>query len=562
MKHDDENAMNIEARLYDGLQLPAQEIVEADCERVLNRLKREGSFGVVRSNVPSARRWQRLAVLSAVAAVILAAVIGVTWQQRREVATLADGRVYKSGETFRSDGEQGTVMRLSDGSRVEMQSGSEASVEPAADGLRIRLKSGSIIVNAAKQAAGRHLYVETKDVTVSVIGTVFLVKADEKGSRVAVIKGEVRVQQGNVERILRPGEQVASDSSLDDLAMFRETGWSREAAAYLSTLHEILAKRLTARQSADRAGAVTDKSHFEEAAIRRCDADFQAPQGARGGGSNSFRLSPGRLEALCMTAATLIRTASRGFQNNPVVPDLFDVQPWRWNQTQSLRPEDGTRVRGGPDWVRSDKYAITAVAQGAVDAETLAGPMLMELLKQRFNLKMQVESEEVPVWTLGIAKGGLKIKPTEPGSCFAMKSPPLSEDDGRRLNEERGTKPVCWFTEERIGSNRKLTVTGFTMSELATLLSSASWRIADRVGPLSSTLDGLLVLDKTGIPPATRFDYVLEYAIDAVSVRDQAADPGGPSIFTALEKLGLRLEKSKGLREFLMIEHIDRPSDN
>ncbi|MBI4471869.1 MAG: FecR domain-containing protein [Acidobacteria bacterium] len=56
-----------------------------------------------------------------------------------------------------------------------------------------------MIVDAAQQLAG-FLYVQTKDVTVSVIGTVFLVNADEAGSRVAVIEGEVHVRQGETER--------------------------------------------------------------------------------------------------------------------------------------------------------------------------------------------------------------------------------------------------------------------------------------------------------------------------------------------------------------------------
>lgn len=576
MKHDDKNAINIEARLYHGLQLPAQGIVESGCERVRTRLECEPSFGrtyrgaAVRSNLPSARGWQHLAILSAAAAVILAAFIGVVWQQRNlpkndrsEIATSADGRIYKAGESFRSNGEQGTVVTLSDGSRVEMRSGSEASVEPAPDGLRIRLKDGSIIVNAAKQAAGRHLYVVTKDVTVSVIGTIFLVKADEKGSRVAVIQGEVRVQQGTVQKTLRPGEQVASDPSLEDLTIFRQTGWSRDAAAYLSKLHESVAQSLLARQATAPEASVGGKAQFEEAAIRRCDEDFQAPQGARGGGSNSFRLSPGRLEALCMTVATLIRTAYGHLDNNPVVPDLVR-ESLRWNQTYGLRPEDGTRVRGGPEWVHSDKYAITAVAQGPVDAQTLGGPMLMELLKRRFQLEMHAAAEEVPAWTLGIAKGGLKIKPAEPGSCFPIQNPPVTEDDARRLNEERGAKPLCWFTSEGIGPNLKLSVTGFTMGQLATLLWGDS-----RGGSLSSTLDGLMVLDKTGIPPTTIFDYVLEYGADAeylrrsrVTTGDQPPDPGSPSIFTALGKLGLNLEKRKGSREFIVIDHVERPSPN
>ena len=137
----------------------------------------------------------------------------------------ADGGVYRgagerlragdpihAGEVVRTNGTTGAVVVLDDGSRVEMRSQSELRMERADDGVRIRLDTGGIIVNAAKQRAG-HLYVQTKDMTVSVVGTVFLVNADEQGSRVAVIEGEVRVQQqGSTEKTLRPGEQAATNA--------------------------------------------------------------------------------------------------------------------------------------------------------------------------------------------------------------------------------------------------------------------------------------------------------------------------------------------------------------
>jgi RNA polymerase sigma factor (sigma-70 family) len=77
------------------------------------------------------------------------------------------------------------------GSRVEIREMSELSLDHASDGLRIRLSKGSIIVNAAKQRNG-HLYVQTKDMTVSVVGTVFVVNAEEAGSRVAYRKAIAR----------------------------------------------------------------------------------------------------------------------------------------------------------------------------------------------------------------------------------------------------------------------------------------------------------------------------------------------------------------------------------
>src|SRR5204862_6089465 len=114
---------------------------------------------------------------------------------------------------------------LADGSLIEMRANSEMAIEAADDGVRIRLDAGSVIVTAAKQQKG-HLYVQTKDVTVSVVGTVFLVNAEEAGSRVAVIQGEVRVQQGVILKKLLPGEQIETNPIMRSVPMIKEIQWS------------------------------------------------------------------------------------------------------------------------------------------------------------------------------------------------------------------------------------------------------------------------------------------------------------------------------------------------
>jgi uncharacterized protein (TIGR03435 family) len=94
--------------------------------------------------------------------------------------------------------------------------------------------------------------------------------------------------------------------------------------------------------------------------------------------------------------------------------------------------------------------------------------------------------------------------------------------------------------------------------------------LVERLQGMAYTTEGLddrLVLDRTGIPDSERFTLVLEYA----AVRTEHSEPmrpgeenipKGPSIFTALERLGLRLEQVRDSREFVVIDHIERPSDN
>jgi uncharacterized protein (TIGR03435 family) len=83
-------------------------------------------------------------------------------------------------------------------------------------------------------------------------------------------------------------------------------------------------------------------------------------------------------------------------------------------------------------------------------------------------------------------------------------------------------------------------------------------------GPNASAfaaLNGLLVLDKTGIPETDTFDFVLEFGVEVDAAANPPA-PSGPTIFDALEQLGLKLEPSKGPREYVVIDQIERPSPN
>jgi len=228
-----------------------------------SELDRAGSCATGERTVdskPSSLPGRRLRLLSLAAGLILVAFVGIVWRNSRFVAVVqsADGSMSRTfegevralhvgeslepGEIIRSNG--GGTFVLSDGSSVEVRSQSEILFEPAGDGLRIRLGKGGVIVNAARQREGRHLYVQTKDVTVAVVGTVFLVNAEEEGSRVAVIEGEVRVKQGATETKLGPGEQVSTNAKMQSLPIKEEIGWSRQAEAHLALLQTVTAAQL------------------------------------------------------------------------------------------------------------------------------------------------------------------------------------------------------------------------------------------------------------------------------------------------------------------------------
>jgi cytochrome c5 len=147
------------------------------------------------------------------------------------------GETIEAGKVIQSNSAVGLVLALEDGSRIEMREQSELKLESAADGIRVRLNSGSILVMAAKQGAG-HLYVQTRDAMVSVVGTVFLVNAEQSGTTVAVVEGEVHVQQGAESKKLLPGERLATNPLRRMKTVAEEISWSRGATEYVALLQQ------------------------------------------------------------------------------------------------------------------------------------------------------------------------------------------------------------------------------------------------------------------------------------------------------------------------------------
>lgn len=151
---------------------------------------------------------------------------------------LANGEQLKKGETVRTAKDSNAVLKLADGSSVEMRERSEFSVTENMRGVTIRLDRGDVIVEAAKQHGGR-LYVQTPDSLVSVKGTIFVVESGTKGSRVSVVEGEVKVDHAGKEETLLPGDQTTTSPSLDRTPVQKNVAWSRNAAKYTNLVTEL-----------------------------------------------------------------------------------------------------------------------------------------------------------------------------------------------------------------------------------------------------------------------------------------------------------------------------------
>lgn len=164
-----------------------------------------------------------------------------------EMRLIPAGYEIRNGDEVRTAKGSTAVMRLLDGSLVEMGERSDLSVSRAWRGTTIHLDGGRVIVQAAKQRTGR-LYVATDDGLVSVKGTIFSVNHGIKGSRVAVIEGVVRVDYGDRSTDLNAGDEATSNPTVAKVPIQNEIAWSKNSAKYLALLGDfaVLQKQFAA----------------------------------------------------------------------------------------------------------------------------------------------------------------------------------------------------------------------------------------------------------------------------------------------------------------------------
>lgn len=182
--------------------------------------------------------WQQRPYTSQPAAI--AAVDGTLYRLAEgEFVPAVAGTEVRANTPIRTGKDSRGVVRLADGTLVEMRERSELAIAERRGETTIKVDRGSVIVQAAKQRG--HLYVTTADSVVSVTGTVFAVNRGMKGSRVSVIEGEVHVAHNNQKDVLRAGDQVVTNPSLGRVPVEQEIAWSADAEKHIALLREFSA---------------------------------------------------------------------------------------------------------------------------------------------------------------------------------------------------------------------------------------------------------------------------------------------------------------------------------
>ncbi|MBM3760665.1 MAG: FecR domain-containing protein [Acidobacteria bacterium] len=148
------------------------------------------------------------------------------------------GTPLQEGEAVRTAKGSSAVVRLPDGSLIEMNERAELSISAAYSGSTIRLERGNILVQAAKQKKGS-LKVATRESTVSVKGTIFSVAAGLRGTQVAVVEGHIVVDQGGKAEDLLPGQTTGSQAMLKRTNVEEQIAWSKDSAKYMAMISEL-----------------------------------------------------------------------------------------------------------------------------------------------------------------------------------------------------------------------------------------------------------------------------------------------------------------------------------
>jgi uncharacterized protein (TIGR03435 family) len=197
------------------------------------------------------------------------------------------------------------------------------------------------------------------------------------------------------------------------------------------------------------------------------------------------------------------------------------------------------QIVGGPGWIGSERFDVEGRTEDKTADPDRLRMMLRSLLEDRFKLKLHMETRQVPVYALVVAKGGPKIK-----LAADQTSPDVNGPSPKGAGPNHG---AIRFGPGSMAGN------------------AVNFSLLVRF--LSQRLDRPVV-DRTGL--SGRYDFLLQWTPEVGETKLDpggnplpVGDPTGPSIFSAIqEQLGLRLESTKGPVEVLVIDSVEMPDQN
>jgi uncharacterized protein (TIGR03435 family) len=233
----------------------------------------------------------------------------------------------------------------------------------------------------------------------------------------------------------------------------------------------------------------------------------------------------------------------------------------------------------GPSWLKvvgltAQRFDIVAnLPEGATKEQV--PQMLQALLAERFKLAIHRDTKDQAVYAMVVAKGGLKIKEGEAPMAApdgAAPNPAVTGSSSVSFSQTKGGAVTSDGTgkQQRItpspdGKSMRLEISGATLAELAEgLTPMADHPIVDMTG-LTGKYEVTLDISMQDIMNAARAAGVgvPAAAEDASKPAELASDPGGGSLFTSIQSLGLKLEPRKSPMTFIVVDHVEKlPTEN
>jgi uncharacterized protein (TIGR03435 family) len=229
----------------------------------------------------------------------------------------------------------------------------------------------------------------------------------------------------------------------------------------------------------------------------------------------------------------------------------------------------------GPDWMAQQRFEIQAKIPDGV-SEDKVPEMLQSLLAERFKLTIHRDKKELPVYALIVGKSGPKLteasaKPDDPIPDSPGRGMTIGTEKGQMKIVQDGKGGAVMQGAGQAGTTRIAMVNGAVHLEM-TKVTLAS--LADTLAPLVDRP----VLDLTELKGT--YQMALDLPIEDLQIlaqkqaatlgipspspppsanpADLASTPGGSAIFSAIEKLGLKLDARKAPVETIVVDHLEK----
>jgi len=204
---------------------------------------------------------------------------------------------------------------------------------------------------------------------------------------------------------------------------------------------------------------------------------------------------------------------------------------------------------GLPAWATSERYDVSATSLLPSASPEQRAAMMRAMLADRFKLMAHVENREQDVWELVRAREdrrlgpGIKPPTVDCGahSAEVRASPQRAAEESNRA--AAGTPPPCTLVHRGDRMEGDTTIAALTMQ-------------------LRSTA-GRYIVDKTGLTGSYHVTMTYDFQAGLRGLDAPSTAGASPSVFAALEdQLGLKLRSARASRETLVIDRLERPTEN